>query len=325
MRKACLGVDIGSVSTKGVIIDYATSEIVSGVYILTEGDPINACLRLLSELKERAKDRVVAACGTTGSARRIAGLITKAAVVKNEITAHAVGTLQKYPDVRTIFEIGGQDSKIILLENGVVTDYAMNTLCAAGTGAFLSASAKRLGLTVEELAGLSLESKNPTPIAARCAVFAESDLVHKTQIGHAKNDIIAGICRAVAQNYLNNVCKGKKIAAPIVFQGGVSKNEGVKRAFERELGEPIKVDANGHLAGAYGAALLAKKSGQTRVFDFSALSDDFKAKAVNCVMCANNCEIIRITQNGTLIDFWGNRCEKGRAAVKKSLKTAAAP
>ncbi len=107
-------------------------------------------------------------------------------MVKNEITAHAVGTTTLHPNVRTIFEIGGQDSKIILLENGVVVDYAMNTLCAAGTGSFLSSQSHRLGVEVEEFGHIALKSKNPTPIAARCTVFAESDLVHKAQMGYSR-------------------------------------------------------------------------------------------------------------------------------------------
>lgn len=109
----------------------------------------------------------------------------------------------------------------------------MNTLCAAGTGAFLSSQAKRLGLEIEELGQLALQSKNPSKIAARCTVFAESDLVHKAQIGHSKEDIVAGICNAVATNFLNNLGKGKKIEDKVIFQGGVSKNVGVVRAFEK--------------------------------------------------------------------------------------------
>ncbi len=259
MNKAYLGIDIGSISTKGVIID-ENNEIKAKEYLWTEGDPIGAVKRLLEVLnKQLNKDEYqVVAVGTTGSARKLIGVITDAAVVKNEITAHAIGTTSQYPDVRTIFEIGGQDSKIILIENGIVVDYAMNTLCAAGTGAFLSSQAHRLGLKVEEFGKIALTSKKPTQIAARCTVFAESDLVHKAQIGHKKEDIVAGLCNSVVSNYLNNVGKGKKIYPPIVFQGGVSKNEGVKKAFEDATGFPVIVDPNGHLTGALGVAILAK-------------------------------------------------------------------
>ena len=107
----------------------------------------------------------------------------------------------------------------------------MNTLCAAGTGAFLSSQAKRLGIPIEKMGDIALQSKSPSKIAARCTVFAESDMIHKAQAGHSKVDLVAGLCHAVAANYLNNVGKGKRIASPIVFQGGVSKNNGVLAAF----------------------------------------------------------------------------------------------
>ena len=126
-----------------------------------------------------------------------------AKTIKNEITAHAVGTVRLYPNVRTIFEIGGQDSKITLINDGIVCDYAMNTLCAAGTGAFISSLAKRLDVSIENVSDIAFSSKNKVNIAARCTVFAESDLIHKIQAGYKKEDIIAGVCRAVAVNYIN--------------------------------------------------------------------------------------------------------------------------
>lgn len=213
--------------------------------------------------------------------------------------------------MRTILEIGGQDSKIILVENGVAVDYAMNTLCAAGTEAFLSSQAKRLGIEVEDIGEIALHSKNPTQIAARCTVFAESDLVHKIQMGYSREDIIAGICNAVVSNYLNNVGKGKKIVSPIVFQGGVSKNIGVVKAFEKALGCQIQVDENGHLMGAIGAAILAKSGNKRKEFDFSVEDMDFSTREIHCGRCSNNCEIICVYRNGKLIDGWGNRCERG--------------
>lgn len=311
MKKGYLGIDIGSISTKGVVID-ENNNILCGEYIWTEGDPMHAVKRLLKLLETSVPADVnIVAVGTTGSARKLIGVMTEAAVVKNEITAHAVGTMALYPDVRTILEIGGQDSKIILLENGYVVDYAMNTLCAAGTGSFLSSQAHRLGVSVEEFGEIALTSKHPTSIAARCTVFAESDLVHKAQIGHSKQDIIAGLCKAVVTNYLNNVGKGKKINAPIVFQGGVSKNVGVKKAFEEELGHEVIVDKNGHLMGAFGVAILAKKSKIEKKFSFDVADMEFVTKGYECPKCANHCEIICVYENGKLIDAWGNKCENG--------------
>lgn len=308
MKNAYLGIDIGSISTKGVIID-SQNQILSCAYIWTEGNPIGAAQKLLHLLEEQFdKDNYqIISTGSTGSARKLVGDMIGASVVKNEITAHAVGTATLHPDVRTILEIGGQDSKIILVENSVAVDYAMNTLCAAGTGAFLSSQSKRLGVEVEDFGKIALLSHHPTPIAARCTVFAESDLVHKIQMGHSKEDIIAGLCQAVADNYLNNVGKGKKIISPVVFQGGVSKNIGVVEAFKKALGCDIIVDENGHLMGAFGVAILAQKSDTRRIFDFSVKDMVFKTQEVNCGKCPNNCEIICVYRDGVLIDSWGNR------------------
>ena len=211
MIESYLGIDIGSISTKAVVIDL-NNNILASSYLWTEGNPIYAVKKVLKELKEKLKDKDVkiVGVGTTGSARKLIGYMVNASIVKNEITAHAIGTLSIYPEIRTIIEIGGQDSKIILIKDGVVIDYAMNTLCAAGTGSFLSSQAKRLGVEVEDFGKIALLSNNPTPIAARCTVFAESDLVHKLQTGNSKRDIIAGLCESVANNYLNNVARGKK-------------------------------------------------------------------------------------------------------------------
>lgn len=315
MIKGYLGVDIGSISTKGIIID-SNNNILASSYLWTKGDPIEAVKNVLNELQEKIKDKniKIVSVGTTGSARKLIGSMLNASIVKNEITAHAVGTLSLYPNIRTTIEIGGQDSKIILIKDGIVIDYAMNTLCAAGTGSFLSSQAKRLDVPVEEFGKIALTSKNPTPIAARCTVFAESDLIHKIQTGNKKEDIIAGLCQSVAQNYLNNVARGKKIETPIIFQGGVSKNIGVVKAFEDILDTKIITDSNGHLMGALGVAILSKKEKEIN-FSFNIVNHHFKTTSRNCSHCPNNCEIIEIIENNKLIDSWGNRCDSGKTKI----------
>lgn len=317
MKKCFLGVDIGSISTKGVIID-EQNNIIASNYLYTEGSPVDAVKRLIKDLKTKINhnEYKVVSVGTTGSARKLIGVLLNASVVKNEITAHAVGTTSIYPNVRTIFEIGGQDSKIILLNNKIVTDYAMNTLCAAGTGAFLSSQAKRLGIDINDFGTLALQSKNRVDIAARCTVFAESDLVHKAQIGYKKEDIVAGLCKSVVNNYLNNVGKGKKIIPPIVFQGGVSKNIGVVTAMEEITKEKIIVDKNSHLMGALGVAILAKKSLIEKPFSFDIIEKSFITEEKKCHGCSNNCEIICVKVDNKLVDSWGNRCEKGELKVR---------
>lgn len=305
-----LGVDIGSISTKGVIIDEKQNILVSD-YIWTQGNPVEAVKRLIQGLKNKLDSKyIVKGIGTTGSARKLIGLLLNANVVKNEIMAHAVGTLSLYPDVRTILEIGGQDSKIILLNKGIITDYAMNTLCAAGTGSFLSSQAKRLDIDIEQFGQMALKSNNPVKIAARCTVFAESDLVHKAQVGYKKEDIVAGLCRSIVLNYLNNVGKGKKILEPVIFQGGVSKNKGVVKYFEEVLGCQVTVDNNSHLMGALGIAILAKKNATGEIYSLDIEDIEFVTKGRECKGCSNNCEILNIYKDNQLIDSWGNRCDR---------------
>lgn len=322
-NKYYIGVDIGSISTKGVLID-DNNNIIASNYIWTEGDPISATKKIIASIKDTIKENInnidIYGVGTTGSARNLVGTILNANVIKNEITAHAIGTLSKHPDVRTILEIGGQDSKIIIIRNGIVVDYAMNTLCAAGTGAFLSSQAKRLGVRIEDLGKIASLSKNPSKIAARCTVFAESDLVHKAQIGHSKQDLIAGICRSVAENYLNNLAKGKKIEDKIVFQGGVSKNIGVLNSFKQILDREIYVDENSHLMGALGIAIMSKnmnKSEKKLNFSFNIEDVEFKTVGRECNGCSNNCELVSIYKDGKIIDVMGGRCENKNKVLLK--------
>lgn len=308
MNKCYLGVDIGSISTKGVIIDEKFN-ILSSNYIWTEGNPIEAVKELISTLSIPDGYKL-SGIGTTGSARKLIGLMLGANVVKNEIICHAYGTLNYYPECKTILEIGGQDSKIIILNNGIITDYAMNTLCAAGTGSFLSSQSKRIGVDINDFGDLALESRNPVKIAARCTVFAESDLIHKAQLGYLKQDIVAGLCKSIVLNYLNNVGKGKKIRGPIVFQGGVSKNKGVVKYFKEILGTDIIVDDNSHLMGAIGAAILSSREKSDKEFNLNINNIKFETRGFECKGCSNNCEIVRIFKNNELIDSFGNRCDK---------------
>ncbi len=324
MLDAYLGVDIGSISTKAAVVDDRGGVLASS-YLWTEGSPVAAVRRVLTEVEaQMAPGTRVVATGTTGSARELVGAMLRAQAVKNEITAHAMGTLSRHPDVQTILEIGGQDSKIILVRDGVPVDFAMNTLCAAGTGSFLSSQARRLNIPVEEFGDYALRSENPTSIAGRCTVFAESDLVHKSQIGYGPEDIIAGLCDAIVGNYLNNVGKGKEIRGPIVFQGGVSKNVGVVRSFEHALGEEIRVDAEGHLMGAIGVALLALEGDERAVFEFGEAEVPFEMRGDKCGGCANNCEIVLAMRDGVFVDAWGNRCDSGVERTTKRLTASAA-
>jgi len=257
--KIYLGIDVGSVSTNVAAIDEKSNVIVT-TYIRTHGNPLKSVQEGLTIVKEKiSKDSVVAGVGVTGSARYLIAAMTNADIVKNEITAHAIAATHFYPDAATIMEIGGQDSKIIIMEKGIVTDFAMNNVCAAGTGSFLDQQSTRLGIPIEDFGARALESTTEVRIAGRCTVFAESDMVHKQQLGYTKNDIINGLCEALVRNYFSTVAKGKNIKEPILFQGGVAANMGIRRAFKNYLKKEIIIPEYYNVMGAIGSAILAKE------------------------------------------------------------------
>jgi predicted CoA-substrate-specific enzyme activase len=254
--EAYLGIDVGAVTTKFAALNDA-DELLAHLYLPTQGKPIEMVQYGLSQTRKKLpKDIIVAGVATTGSARYLAGVIVGADLVKNEITSHAVGALHYFPQAQTVIEIGGQDSKLIIIRDGIVTDFGMNTVCAAGTGSFLDHQALRLNMSIQELSQKALESKNPVHIAGRCTVFAESDMIHKQQTGHRIEDILYGLCQALVRNYLHNVSPGKDIQPPIIFQGGVAFNRGIVKALQEELGTEVIVPPHHEVMGAIGAALL---------------------------------------------------------------------
>jgi predicted CoA-substrate-specific enzyme activase len=309
-----LGIDVGSVSTNLVVSD-EEDKILSKLYLRTGGTPIDVLTEGLKELRRQLGDIRILSVGTTGSGRQLAGVIVGADLVKNEITAHATASQKMVPDVRTILEIGGQDSKIIFLKNGVVTDFAMNTVCAAGTGSFLDRQAARLNIPIERFGEYALRSKNPTRIAGRCAVFAESDMIHKQQTGHSVEDIVAGLCEALVRNYLSNLAKCKEIAEPVMFQGGVAANVGIVAAFEKALGKRVIIPQYYDVMGAYGAALLARHSYEetgktTSFYGFGSAYSAFETRSIECTGCDNRCEVIEVRGDGAVMARWGDRCGK---------------
>ena len=314
MEEYFLGIDVGSVSTNLVISD-GEDKIVSKLYLRTGGTPIAALTNGMKKLQEEFGDIRISGVGTTGSGRQLAGVIVGADLVKNEITAHSTASQKVTPDVRTILEIGGQDSKIIFLKNGVAVDFAMNTVCAAGTGSFLDRQAARLGIPIERFGEYALNSKNPTRIAGRCAVFAESDMIHKQQTGHSIEDIIAGLCEALVRNYLSNLAKCKEIAGPVMFQGGVAANVGIVAAFERALGKQLIIPQYYDVMGAYGAALLARRRFEetgrpTSFYGFDNAYNTFETRSIECEGCENHCEVIEVWGDGKSMARWGDRCGK---------------
>lgn len=327
--KSYLGIDVGSVTTKVAVIS-EKGEYIDSKMIRTSGKPVLAVQNGIKGLLEQSKEEYeVLGVGTTGSGRHLAGALVGADIVKNEITAHAVAASVHVPGVQTILEIGGQDSKIILLRDGIVTDFAMNTVCAAGTGSFLDQQASRLNVPIEEFGPTALKSTSPARIAGRCGVFAESDLIHKQQLGYPVQDLLFGLCQALVRNYLSNLALGKEILGPVVFQGGVATNSGMVKAFEEALELEVVVPENHQTMGAIGAALLAMENHQytgkeTKFKGWEVRDFSFSSITQECNDCSNACEIITIVQGeienpeaktpkdikGNVIARWGGTCGK---------------
>lgn len=321
MDNCSLGIDVGSVSTN-LVLFREDNTVLEKVYLRTCGRPIEAIIKGMNILKDKRRDIKVTAAGTTGSGRQLAAAIIGADIIKNEITAHAVAACHMVPDVKTIIEIGGQDSKIIFMQNGIVNDFAMNTVCAAGTGSFLDRQAARLEIPIEEFGGYAARSENPVRIAGRCAVFAESDMISKQQAGHSSEDIIAGLCEALVRNFLNNLAKNSEIDEPVIFQGGVAANVGIAAAFEKILHKKMIIPRYYDVMGALGAALLANEEvrlcgKKTNFKGFGCTNNVYAASGFECSGCVNMCEVVEIRSNGQPIANWGDRCGKW-SAVKEN-------
>ena len=318
-----LGVDVGSVSTDLVLLD-KNLNVVEKIYLRTKGNPISAIQEGFKILNKKYSRHEIIGAGTTGSGRMIAQAIIGADAAKNEITAHATAALEIDKDVRTIIEIGGQDSKIILLNNGIVSDFAMNTVCAAGTGSFLDRQAERLDIPIEEFGDYALKASSSVRIAGRCAVFAESDMIHKQQLGYNQAEIIRGLCDALVRNYLNNIAKGKQIKQKILFQGGVAANIGMKKSFENALKMEIIVPEHFSMMGAIGAALIAKsavkKPGMTNFRGFEVADEAIVSRSFDCEGCSNKCEVVKIQEGSNIIGYFGDRCGKWSSKLTDSKK-----
>lgn len=312
--EAYLGLDVGSISTNLVVIDQ-NKKVLAKRYLMTAGRPIEAVRLGLKEIGEEIGDRVeIKGVGTTGSGRYLTADFVGADLVRNEITAQATAAVNIDPNVDTIFEIGGQDSKYISLEKGVVVDFEMNKVCAAGTGSFLEEQAEKLDISIkEEFGKLALTAEEPVRMGERCTVFIESDLVHHQQRGAAKDNLVAGLSYSIVQNYLNRVVGDRRIGERIFFQGGTAFNKGVVAAFESVLKKEIIVPENHDVTGAIGVAILAmeertwERSG-FKGFDLS--QRRYEQTSFECKGCSNLCLIRKVSVEGEKPLFYGSRCEK---------------
>ena len=330
-----LGIDIGSVSTNLALID-ESGVLIHGIYLKTNGRPIQAVNQGLHEIEELYSDKsVIKGVGTTGSGRELVGELIGADTVNDEITAHKTGAMiigRKFLDleVDTIFDIGGQDAKYISIDNGVVVDFHMNEACAAGTGSFLEEQSEKLGIKIiGEFAERAARSKAPMNLGERCTVFMEKDVNFCLQNGGTVDDIVAGLAYSVCYNYINRVVKGRKIGDVVFFQGGTAYNDSVAAAMGMILGEEGKkviVPPHNGILGAYGEAILVKErmehlaeESSFRGYDLEAV--DYTIREISCKSCSNFCDVQVFTVEEEKT-YWGDKCSY---KFRKKAKTDRSP
>ncbi|MCX8044672.1 MAG: acyl-CoA dehydratase activase [Desulfobacterota bacterium] len=319
---AYLGVDVGSISTNIVVLD-ASGRVIARRYLMTAGRPIEAVRQGLAEIGAEIGDRVIVrAAATTGSGRYLIGDFVGADIVINEITAHARGAISVDPRVDTIFEIGGQDSKYIRIENGAVVDFTMNKVCAAGTGSFLEEQAEKLGISIKgEFSRMAFSSRAPAALGERCTVFMESSLNRLQQQGVATEDLVAGLCYSIVLNYLGKVVEDRPVGDVVFFQGGTAYNAGVTAAFEKVCGKKIIVPPHHDVLGAIGCALIARDRlphGPSQFKGFQRAYQPYTLESFECHDCPNACVIRRVTVDKQETLHYGSRCGKFDEAGKIS-------
>lgn len=305
-RMTYLGLDIGSVSIKGVIID-KDNFIIKKYYTKNHG--------LIETIKEVIKkleveDRIDGV-GITGSGREFVRILIGGDLCESEVISHYVATNTLYPDVKTIIDIGGEDCKLMKIEDGNLVFFNMNHDCGGGTGAMIESIATRMGINLEDIGDIALSSKTKVNIPSKCGVFAQSSVVSKLNKGVRKEDILMGVCRGLIGNYFNMLAKGVNIEGPIVFQGATAKNKALIQCIEDELKTKIIIPEDPEFMGALGVAILTKeeiKSSKFKGFNIGSL--DFITETVYGSKCSNECEITKIYQNNNLIGIIGNRCQR---------------
>ncbi|NHJ39335.1 MAG: hypothetical protein FK731_04825 [Asgard group archaeon] len=311
-----LGVDVGSTTTKAVLVDPLDSEILASYYGRTSGNPIKATRKCIQEIISQVGNCNIDLVGVTGSGRQLVGAFLGTSAVYNEISAHSEGAVFYDPEVDTIFEIGGQDSKYMFLQNCVPVDYAMNATCSAGTGSFLEESAKGdLGVDVFNISNTAINAEIPVRFKADCAAFINTDIRTALQEGYGRDNIIGGLVYSIVDNYLNKVKGSRPVGKKIFFQGGVAKNHSVGFAFAEATGKQIIIPPNPELIGAFGIALIARtkydqheiKGMPTKTTLESLIKEELKhVGSFTCKACENYCQIERYEVGGRKFNFGGS-------------------
>lgn len=311
MNKLYLGIDTGRVYTKGIVID-KYNNIIASSYILTNSSPIESTKKIIKELQENInleKYKIVS-IGVTGVSKKLIGTLLNANIIRNEIQANVTGTINLYPNAKTIIEIGGTDSKIIEIKDKSISDYSIHNSCSTVRGVFISDISNKLNVDINQINNLITKSKNKIDFNERCTIYAETEIINKIGLGYKKEDIIAGLSHWLVKSFITNVLSTKYVKGPIIFTGGVSKNIIIRKELENYFNEKIIVDNNSHLINAYGMAIMARSCPREIIFNTNI--DDLKidTQIEPCKNCNKECLIVSIYKNNKLIDYWGNKCER---------------
>jgi predicted CoA-substrate-specific enzyme activase len=325
-----LGLDVGSTTTKAVIIRKSDNKILASVYLYTHGNPVEASKKCYAELLRQIPENIkIIGLGTTGSGRQIAGLHALTEGIINEIVAHAAAAVYFDPEVDTIFEIGGQDAKYTYIVNKVPADYAMNEACSAGTGSFIEESAhESLGIKVTEIEPIAMNGDMPPNFSDQCSAFISSDIKTAQQENINKENIVAGLVYSICMNYVNRVKGNRPVGKKIFMQGGVCYNKAIPIAMAALTNKEIIVPPEPGLMGAFGVALEIKeklelglmKPGEFFLKELSEREVSYK-KPFICIggreRCDLACTINLIQVKGKTYPF-GGACNKYYNVISKT-------
>ncbi len=327
IEKKCLGymgVDVGSTSTKAVILDESGKTVLAKHYLMTAGRPVEAVKEVFRNLLKKGADKAkIAGVGVTGSGRYLIGSLIGADLIKNEITAQtrAAAEIDAEAD---IIEIGGQDSKLVIKRNNVVVDYQMNKACAAGTGSFIDELAEMLDISVNngEFANLAFKAPHTIDLGTRCAAFMGQAVASAQQEGMPLEVITASLANSIAKNYLSKVVGNRKLGNKVILTGAVFYNRAVVSAFHQQLkGKNLIVAENKEVSGAIGAAMLAKEAISRQKSNFKGfqqvIDSECSLSSFTCKSCDNNCTITRMQMPNEKPTFYGSRCDRYDSTISQ--------
>lgn len=307
-----LGIDCGSVSMKAVVID-SRDRVVASCYTKNHGlvDTIRTVLSCIRS------ENPVNGVGITGSGRELISLLAGGDLIESEIIAHYVAATHRYPDVRTILDIGGEDSKLMITDNGTLTSFSMNRDCGGGTGAMIESIAHRMGIPLEKIGETALRSRTKVSIPGKCGIFAQSSVVSKLNRGVPVEDILMGVCRGLAGNFFTMLAKGIRLKPPYVFQGATANNRALVKCIEEELRDTVIIPEHPELMGALGMALLVREERRdaSRFRGYDLENRSIETRVHYGRGCTNECEITVIYDQGVRTGYIGNRCERCITAI----------